>query len=205
MQHTQLLYDVRDRLEAEGHSATTERANWFRLEGNAGAQVGGQAGLVAVTPDEQVTVYDVQTGAQRDSDVAQVMIYMYALPLVTDSLWAGESPDGRLVYRDGAENFIPATAIDSDFREGLHDLIRRVVFDDPARRVSSPPEYNWGDLTKLECRERIDSNLLLWHVRFRAGRELTCRLSSGSGRRVHQLGQMVCLSIDLPIMLASIR
>ena len=81
MQHTQLLYDVRDRLEAEGHSVTTERANWFKLEGNSGAKVGGQAGLVAVTPDEQVTVYDVQTGAQGDSDVAQIMIYMYALPL----------------------------------------------------------------------------------------------------------------------------
>ena len=76
------------------------------------------------------------------------------------------------MYRDGAENCIPSTAIHSVFREGLHDLIRRVVFDDPARSVPSPPECNWCDLTKLECRERIDSDLLLWHVRFRAGESL---------------------------------
>ena len=142
MQHTQLLYDVRDRLEAEGHSVTTERANWFKLEGNSGAKVGGQAGLVAVTPDEQVTVYDVQTGAQGDSDVAQIMIYMYALPLVTDSLWAGDSPGGRLVYRDGTESQVPASAIDNGLRKGLLDLIRRVVPEEPARRVPNPVECN---------------------------------------------------------------
>ena len=37
--------------------------------------VAGQADLIAVAPDGQTTVYDVKTGAQRDSDVAQVMIY----------------------------------------------------------------------------------------------------------------------------------
>ena len=105
-------------------------------------------------------MYDVQTGAQRDSDVAQVMIYMYALPLVNGlSLGRRSRSDGRLVYRDGAENFIPATAIHSDFREGLHDLIRRVVSGDPARRVPSPPECNWCDLTDLDCSARIDSDL----------------------------------------------
>lgn len=50
-----------------------------------------------------VTVYDVKTGAQRDSDVAQVMIYMYALPLAANSLWKGMSLDGRVVYKDGTE------------------------------------------------------------------------------------------------------
>ena len=159
MHHTRLLNDVRDRLEAEGHTVTTERANWFRLLGGSGATVAGQADLVSVSSDGQITVYDVKTGAQRDSDVAQVMIYMYALPLVADSPWAGKSPDGRVVYKDGTETHIPSTAIDNDFREGLHDLIRRVVSDEPARRVPSPPECNWCDLTDLDCPERLDSEL----------------------------------------------
>lgn len=159
MHHTRLLNDVRDRLEAEGHTVTTERANWFKLQGGSGAMVAGQADLVAVSSDGQVTVYDVKTGAQRDSDVAQVMIYMYALPLVAASPWAGKSSDGRVVYRDGTEIHIPSTAIDDDFRDGLHDLIRRVVSDEPARRVPSPPECNWCDLTDLDCPERIVSDL----------------------------------------------
>ena len=159
MHHTRLLNDVRDKLEADGHTVTTERANWFRLQGGSGALVSGQADLVAIAPDGQTTVYDVKTGAQRDSDVAQVMIYMYALPLVAGSPWEGKSLDGRLVYKDGTDKYIPASAIDSDFREGLHDLIRRVVSGDPARRVPSPPECNWCDLTDLDCSARIDSDL----------------------------------------------
>ena len=159
MQHTRLLNDVRDKLEGSGHTVSTERANWLRLQGGSGALVAGQADLIAVAPDGQTTVYDVKTGAQRDSDVAQVMIYLYAFPLIADSDWEGKSLDGRLVYKDGTEKYIPASAIDTDFREGLHDLIRRVVSDDPARRVPSPAEYNWCDLTDLDCPERMDSDL----------------------------------------------
>ena len=119
----------------------------------------GQADLLSVAPDGQATVYDVKTGSQKDSDVAQVMIYMYALPLVAGSPWEGKSLDGRLVYKDGTEKYIPTSAIDDDFREGLHDLIRRIVSDKPARKVPSSAECNWCDLTDLDCPERVDSDL----------------------------------------------
>ena len=91
--------------------------------------------------------------------MAQVMIYTYALPLVAGSSWEGKSLDGRLVYKDDTEKYIPASAVDSDFKEGLHDLITRIVSDDPARRVPSPPECNWCELTDLGCSERVDSDL----------------------------------------------
>ena len=159
MQNTRRRHDLRDRLEADGYTVSTERANSFMLQGNSGALVSGQADLVAVALDGHVTVYDVKTGAQRDSDVAQVMIYMYALPLVAGSPCEGKSLDGRLVYKDDTEKYIPASVIDQDFTEGLHDLIRRIVSDKPARRVPSPPECNWCDLTDLDCPERVDSDL----------------------------------------------
>ena len=161
MHHTRLLNDVRGKLEADGHIVSIERENWFKLQGASGAMVSGQADLISVAPDGQITVYDIKTGAQRDSDVAQMMIYMYALPLVAGSPWKDKSLDGRLVYKDGTEKYIPASAIDQDFREGLHDLIRRVVSDKPARKVPSPPECNWCDLTDLDCPERVDSDLPL--------------------------------------------
>ena len=77
------------------------------------------------------------------------------------------------MYRDGAEKYIPATAIDSDFREGLHDLIRRVVSEEPARRVPSPTECSWCDLTKLDCPERINSD-----------RPIEPERSAGNGRQL---------------------
>ncbi len=76
MHHTRLLDEVRNRLETEGNTFSTKRANWFRLQGSSGALVAGQEDLIAVAPDGQVRVYDVKADARRDSDVAQVMIYM---------------------------------------------------------------------------------------------------------------------------------
>ena len=146
-------------LEAAGHTVSTERENQFKPQGDSGALVSGQADLVTVAPEGQAMVYDVKTGSQRDSDVAQVMIYMYALPLVTGSPWEGKSLDGRLVYGDGMEKYIPAFAATADFRDGLHDLIRRIVSDKPARKVPNPAECNWCDLTDLDCPERMDSDL----------------------------------------------
>ncbi|MCY4578004.1 MAG: hypothetical protein OXD31_03060 [Chloroflexi bacterium] len=74
MHHTRLLKYVRDKLETDGHIVSTERNNWFKLQGGSVALVSGQADLIAVVPDGRTTVYDVKIGAQRDSDVAQVMI-----------------------------------------------------------------------------------------------------------------------------------
>ena len=76
MHHTRLLDEVRNRLKAEGQTVSTERANWLRLQSSSGVLVAGQADLVAIAPDGRITVYDVKTDAQRNSDVAQVMIYM---------------------------------------------------------------------------------------------------------------------------------
>ncbi len=104
-------------------------------------------------------MYDVKTGAQRDTDVAPVLIYIYVLPLVADSPLEDKSLDGRLVYKDGTEKHIPAAAVNDDFREGLHDLIRRVVSEKPARRVPSSAECHCCDLTDRDCPERVDSDL----------------------------------------------
>ena len=51
MHHTRLLNDARDRLEAAGHTVSTERENSFRLQGGSGALVSGQAHLISVAPD----------------------------------------------------------------------------------------------------------------------------------------------------------
>ena len=92
--HTSMLTEVRERLLAESNRVTSERQNSFRLRGSSGAIISGQPDLIAVDSDEQATVFDIKTGAERDSDVAQVMIYMYALPLITGSPLRGAVASG---------------------------------------------------------------------------------------------------------------
>ena len=156
--HTSMLTEVRERLLAEGNRVTSERQNSFRLRGSSGAIISGQPDLIAVDSDKQATVFDIKTGAERDSDVAQVMIYMYALPLISSSPLREHSPQGRLIYRDGKEKAIPASAIDDDFKQGLFSLIRRVVSEAPPIRVPSAGECGWCDLTSRDCPERIEAN-----------------------------------------------
>ena len=158
--HTRKLAEARARLLAEGNLVTTERQNSFRLRGSSGAIISGQPDLIAVDPDGQATVFDIKTGAERDSDVAQVMIYMYAIPLIAGSPLTGHSPQGRLIYRDSKEKAIPASAIDDDFRQGLFDLIRRIVSDTPPIRVPSAGECGWCDLTSTDCPERIEAGTI---------------------------------------------
>ena len=83
---------------------------------------------------------------------------MYALPLISGSPLRGRSPRGRLIYRDGKEKAIPASAIDDDFRQGLFGLIRRVVSDAPPIRVPSADECGWCDLTSTDCPERVEAD-----------------------------------------------
>jgi hypothetical protein len=59
----------------------------------------------------------LKTGAHRNSAVAQLRIYVYTLPLAGNSPWKGKPPDAPVLYRDGVEIHIPATAGDDDFGE----------------------------------------------------------------------------------------
>ena len=156
--HTRKLAEERERLLAEGNRVTTERQNSFRLRGSSGAIISGQPDLIAIDTDDQATVFDIKTGAERDSDVAQVMIYMYALPLIPGSPLRGHSPQGRLIYRDVKEKNIPSSAVGDDFRQGLFGLIKRVVSDAPPIRVPSAGECGWCDLTSRDCPEHIEAD-----------------------------------------------
>ena len=154
--HTALLNETRDKIEREGRSVLEESQNYFILRGSSGAALGGKPDLVALDADGGGTVYDVKTGRRKDSDAAQVMIYMYALPHL--SRHKGRRFDGKVVYGDGGEAAIPAEAVDAAFRDSLHALIRRVAAPEPARRVPSGLECAMCDLTSADCPDRVDED-----------------------------------------------
>ena len=153
--HTRVLGELRDDLEAKGHTVFIEAQNSFRTCGSSGAIIAGKPDVIAEDQDGHLTIYDVKTGKQRDSDVAQVMIYMYAVPRAQDSPWRGKRPDGCLVYKDGTRKVIPANAIDDNFKENLFALLRRITAGEPASRVPSTQECGFCDLTYNDCSERI--------------------------------------------------
>ena len=155
MAHTRLLHGMVDDLHSGGHSVMTEDQNSFRLTGRSGATLAGKPDVIAVAPDGKVTVCDAKTGVQKASDVAQVMIYLYAL--ARDSQYRGRPLEGRLVYGDGARVAVRSDSLDDDFTDGLHDLLRRVSGSEPAERVPSERECAWCPLTSDDCPDRIES------------------------------------------------
>ena len=154
MSHTALLNSMLDELERDGLIVSIEGQNTFSLEGNSGATIGGRPDIIALEPGgERGTIYDAKTGNPRVSDSAQLMIYMYALPRT--SRFRGLRFDGRIVYSRHDDVEIPSDAVDDEFVDNLHSLIRRVAGPTPARRVPSERECGWCALTSDDCSERI--------------------------------------------------
>ncbi len=155
MNHTSLLNDVRDKLEADDLTVLTENQSYFNLRGGSGTVIGGKPDLVALGPGDTGTIYDIKTGQPRASDTAQVMIYMYALPYTNQ--FRGMRFQGRLVYRNDHEVEIPADSVNDTFKSRLFEQIRRIADSQPARRVPSALECGMCDITPIDCPDRIDA------------------------------------------------
>jgi len=150
--HTGLLGQVRADLEAEGYTVTTEQQNLFRLRGSSGITVGGKPDLIAVS-GESGAIFEVKTGEPRAADAAQVLIYMFAVPLAFPEYRHIEFR-GEVAYRDHRVP-VPSTAMDDAFKTGLVEIIRRVGAETPARKVPSAAECGFCEITSEDCPERI--------------------------------------------------
>ena len=150
LNHTTLLNRIRGELERQGQTVFTENQNSFHLRGNV-ATLGGKPDLIAVSGNKG-TIYDAKTGRPSPSHHIQVMAYMYAVPRALGQ-YKGIAFDGKVVYED-QEIPIPATAVGEPFIENLSQLIRRVASGMPARKVPSPLECGFCNLTMADCPER---------------------------------------------------
>ena len=150
LNHTALLNRVRTRLEGEGKTVFTESQNAFSLRGDS-ATLGGKPDLIT-TDDTNGTIYDAKTGNPSPAHHIQVMLYMYAVPRALGQ-YKGVTFDGEVVYEDH-EVSIPSMAVDGPFVENLAQLIKRVAAVTPARKVPSPMECGYCNITKADCPER---------------------------------------------------
>ena len=97
MEHTDLMNELADRLDAQGHRLFIERQNEFKTESStSGLVIHGRPDIIGVDPDGRTTIYDVKTGKESDSHIAQVQLYMYLVPRAQDGRWSGTTFDGAL-------------------------------------------------------------------------------------------------------------
>ena len=148
--HTAGVNECRAEWEERGYTVYTESQNSFALRGRT-ATLGGKPDLIA-REGESGTIIDVKTGSPSPAHSVQVMLYMYAVPRAMGR-HHGVAFDGLMAYRDH-EVVIPAAAVDETFIGNLASLVRRLSASEAARRVPSPRECGFCDISSADCPER---------------------------------------------------
>ena len=149
--HTAGINSARTEWEDRGCTVFTENQNSFSLRGKT-ATLGGKPDLIARKGDTG-TIIDVKTGKPSPSHGVQVMLYMYAVPRALGQ-YRGVVFDGKIAHGDH-EVDIPASAVDETFIQNVSALIHRLSTGEPARRVPSPRECGFCDISSLDCPERM--------------------------------------------------
>lgn len=153
--HAALLKDRAGQLRDEGLRVTEENENKFAVTGGNGVTLSGVADIVAIDDDAGTfRVVDCKTGRRRDSDVAQVLIYMLMLPNVRPDL-QGLEPVGEVCYSDGLYD-VPPRGLDDAFRDRFRDLMQRIGSDVAPPHVPSWQECRYCNIPGSECSARVD-------------------------------------------------
>ena len=153
IEHTALLTETRNKFLKSGYTAYVEGQNAFRLQGRT-AVLAGQPDLIIQSSGDHLLVIDVKTGAERASHVAQVMVYMYALPRALEQ-YKGARIAGEIHYPNHIQR-VPRGGLDQGFMHQLVTLIHRVAAPDPTPTTPSRTECAFCDITIDDCPDRVD-------------------------------------------------
>ena len=154
LNHTALLNRRRANWEIGGYSVEVEGQNSFQLRGRA-ATLAGKPDLIAQREGgSEAVIIDAKTGHERPSHIAQVMIYLYAIPRALEQ-YRNVKFSSQVTYRDHTIR-IPAEAVDDQFIRNLGALVYRLASERPAASVPSRQECRFCDISALDCPERVD-------------------------------------------------
>ena len=150
--HAELVRRRAAELADDGWAVTLENENGFKLEGTSGV-LSGKPDIVA-RRDAAVRVIDCKTGRQQDADWWQVLIYLFALPIVRkDLITAGAQLEGEVCYQSGP---LPVTT--EELAERRHDLIRQikeVTGSGEPRKTPSVSECRYCNIGPADCEARV--------------------------------------------------
>lgn len=152
--HSQMMAHKRRALELLGWTCTEEEANAFRLEG-ATAIVAGKPDLIAVKGDD-VMLVDGKTGRERDSDLWQMLIYLYALPLYRPA-YADKRLEGVVHYRETDYTLTPLDLEHEGRRDRILALIQTVAASTPPPKAPSRAECRVCNIGPRDCPERVQA------------------------------------------------
>ncbi len=127
LDHAALLNDTRRKFEDRGYEVRVEAQNAFRLQGRT-ATLAGQPDLIVPSSDH-ILIVDAKTGAEHASHLAQVMVYMYALPRALEQ-YRDARTSGEIHYPNRIQR-VPRGGMDQEF---IHRLITLI------QRPSNPPD-----------------------------------------------------------------
>lgn len=150
--HDALMKRRRRQLEADGWTVTVEEANEFKLEG-AVAVLAGKPDLIAIKGD-RVLLVDGKTGREREADVWQVLIYLYALPKKRPEL-AALQIEGEVHYRAGDITVTPDELTDGGRLGPIVDLIKVVGSDTPPAKHPSREDCRFCNIGPKDCPQRV--------------------------------------------------
>jgi len=147
-QHDRMTAVRAEKLKESGWTVRLEDDNAFKLDGDV-TTLSGKPDILALRESEKrALVIDEKSGRARDSDSWQVLIYMFALPLI----WAkGWRIDGEVEYRGGGLS-VPAEQLSLDVTNKIVAKVRLVGGDEEPSRVPSANECRFCDI--LSCPDR---------------------------------------------------
>jgi len=147
--HTDLMTEIRAELEAHGWICAVEDDNAFKIDGKT-AVVAGKPDLVATMPGH-VLVVDGKTGKQREADVWQVLLYLYARVLATKDATA--KVVGEVRYRSGTSTVTPAL-LTTDRTDAIARTIHLLADSHAPKRSPSRYECAKCDIGFEDCPDR---------------------------------------------------
>lgn len=151
--HTEMVEARSAALTADGWTVTLEDQNFFTLRGRT-AKLAGKPDIVAIKGDDALCV-DCKSGQRRASDIQQVLLYMFALPLASDR-FKDKRLSGEVQYRDGSIPIQPEQFTD-ELRARIIQTITKVGASTVPTTTPSARECAFCDVGKADCPSRIET------------------------------------------------
>lgn len=149
--HNKLMATRRRELEEDGWTVTVEDANSFKLQGQT-AVVAGKPDLVA-TKGDQILVVDGKTGRERESDIWQVLLYLFAVPKSRPDL-KGDLV-GEVFYKSGAAVTLTPAELTPERMNQVVSLIKVIGSDTPPPKTPSREECKVCNIGPADCPQRV--------------------------------------------------
>lgn len=153
IEHTRLLTATRMELARKHIQIRVEDQNTFRFEHSRRVLIAGRPDILAIE-DRAATVLDCKTGRPKSSDEVQVQICMYLLPLCFPEL-TRYAMQGMVVYPKHRIE-IPATAVNTRFKENLDYFVKLIAARTPPMKAPSLGACRFCDITSADCAERVE-------------------------------------------------